>query len=181
MLETIIQAVVTFAATNIDDIFLLTILFSVSETRSKIIIGQLLGMTVLIIVSVLGAYFASLILSAYTWILGFIPVILGIRYFLRNESDEHVESLGIIGAMLLMISNGSDNIGVYIPLFTTLSVLEVAVTALIYLSLTLLLTVISIRASDLSFINTIVSKYSRVIVPIVLIAIGAFVIIEGVV
>jgi cadmium resistance protein CadD (predicted permease) len=74
------RAIVAFAATNLDDIFVLTFFFAQKNLQIwRVVLGQYLGIAGLILVSLVG-FFASLIIP-YKWIgfLGLIPIAIGIR------------------------------------------------------------------------------------------------------
>lgn len=132
-----ITGIAAFSATNIDDIVILLLLFSqVNATfrRWHIVIGQYLGFTVLVIASLPG-FFGSLILSQ-SWIglLGLVPIALGLNCLLNQQQDssqeatvkvEQFEQASLASFLspqtysvaAITIANGSDNIGVYMPLF----------------------------------------------------------------
>jgi cadmium resistance protein CadD (predicted permease) len=54
MLATLVTGVAAFAATNIDDIVILTVFFSQGERRRTVLLGQYLGFTALILISLVG-------------------------------------------------------------------------------------------------------------------------------
>ncbi|WP_346936869.1 cadmium resistance transporter [Clostridium sp.] len=79
MISTIIIAFVSFASTNIDDIFILMLFFSqINNDMGKrhIVIGQYLGITLLTTISIIGALGISLIPSEYVGLLGLVPIYL---------------------------------------------------------------------------------------------------------
>ncbi len=91
MLNTIITAVISFASTNVDDIFVLMLFFSqVNHGLKKhhIIIGQYLGITCLLLISIFGSIGMNLIPQNYTGLLGFIPIFLGIKEWLTYLKDK---------------------------------------------------------------------------------------------
>ena len=56
LLSTLAIAIVAFASTNIDDLFLLSSLFVDAEFRTQsVIIGHFLGMSLLVLISILAA------------------------------------------------------------------------------------------------------------------------------
>ena len=90
--EAVIAGIAAFAATNVDDLFLLMLYFSRANNdparERSIIAGQYLGFAVLVLVSVLG-YAAALLLPRYLvgW-LGVLPILLGLRELLKREEGE---------------------------------------------------------------------------------------------
>lgn len=83
----ILTTIVLFAATNIDDIFLLLTWFSQRDSKFKsthIIIGQYLGFIVLVLLSVIGALGALIIPQAWIGLLGLVPIYLGIKAMIEQ-------------------------------------------------------------------------------------------------
>ena len=85
----------------------------------------------------------------------------------------------IINVFLVTIANGADNIGVYVPLFTTLNTLELIMTIIVFFLMTALWCFAGERLTTIPRIKHTIHKYKNVIVPVVFIAIGIFIIIES--
>lgn len=105
MLTLIFSSIVFFAATNIDDIFLLMTWFSQANTtrekRRYIVAGQYLGFILLITLSLIGAFGVLLISMAWIGLLGLVPIYLGIKslveqYQERKESISAVKVEGVL-------------------------------------------------------------------------------------
>lgn len=126
---------VVFAATNIDDILLLSAFFADASMRPRaVVIGQFAGIGVLTAVSIAAALFSLVVPEGWIGLLGLIPLALGIRglqalWRTRRDgvdADDQVETDGItthstrqwIAVASVTIANGGDNLGVYIPLFS---------------------------------------------------------------
>lgn len=185
MITVILSGIVSFVSTNIDDIFILLFLFSQTtnfKERLKVVSGQYLGISFLLIVSILGAYGSNIFLTDYLWLLGFLPIILGIRMFVEkqdsNENDLSYHN-SLISIIILTVSNGGDNVGVYIPLFTQYNYLELVVMILIYLIMIGILCLVSYLIIKNKYVNKGIKKYQALIVPIVLILIGVMIIIKN--
>ncbi len=93
MLGTMIIAIVSFASTNIDDIFVLMILYSQGNEKMKkrdIVIGQYLGIGILVTLSILGAFGLHFLPRKYIGALGLLPVALGIKSWVdyKKEKDD---------------------------------------------------------------------------------------------
>jgi cadmium resistance protein CadD (predicted permease) len=114
-------SLVTFAVTNIDDAFLLTLFFARGIPQRRIIAGQYLGFAVIIIVSLIAALAALAIPHRWIRVLGLLPLALGIKdlFKVRPRETEPVKGwdVGILSIALITLSNGADNIGVYVPFF----------------------------------------------------------------
>jgi cadmium resistance protein CadD (predicted permease) len=72
-------AVIVFAWTNVDDLFVLLGFFSDPRFRARhVVIGQYAGICVLYGVSVLASLFSIVVRPAYVGLLGLIPIFMGI-------------------------------------------------------------------------------------------------------
>ena len=83
MLATIGSAIGLFAATNIDDIVVLTVLF-LASSRGKprpwqIVAGQYLGFITLVVISVIAALGLTIVPDEWVGFLGLIPLGIGIK------------------------------------------------------------------------------------------------------
>jgi cadmium resistance protein CadD (predicted permease) len=109
----------TFAATNIDDAFLLTLFFARGIPVWRIVAGQYVGFTAILSVSLVGALAVLAIPYPLIRFLGLVPLAIGIRLLFqapRTTSDRlRVDNFSVASIALLTFSNGADNIGVYIP------------------------------------------------------------------
>ena len=120
-LEVLSASLATFAATNIDDAFLLTLFFARRIPARRIVAGQYLGFAAIIIVSLIGALAALAIPHRWIRFLGLVPLAIGIRLLFqagRPKSERlRIDSLSVASIALLTFFNGADNIGVYVPFF----------------------------------------------------------------
>src|SRR4051812_725549 len=79
-MELLLTSVIAFVSTNIDDLFILTLFFGGKEFKAgEIIAGQLMGITTLIVLSLLGSLAALFVDPAYLGLLGLIPIYLGVK------------------------------------------------------------------------------------------------------
>src|SRR5699024_814173 len=175
-----------------DYLFILLIIFSQSQTKKgirQIYLGQYLGTGVLVAVSLFAAYVLNFI--PQDWIiglLGLIPIYLGIRVAMGGEAEEEevVEKLKSRGSnrlfwtvALITIASGGDNLGIYIPYFTSLSVSEIVIAIVVFALSIAVLCYISYRLAKISFVSETLEKYERIIVPIVFIGLGIFIMLEN--
>lgn len=188
-MEIIVTSIAAFIATNIDDLFLLTLFFGNRNYSSRqIIIGQLSGITTLIVLSLVGATIGYLIKAEYVGLMGLFPIYLGIRQLVdlarnKSEDDEQVSSPKhksvILSVALVTIANGGDNIGVYIPLFVALNVVETTTTVGIFLAMTLLWCFIARYLTRHILLRNAIDKYGHIVTPFVLILLGIFILHES--
>lgn len=97
MIKIIITAFISFVSTNIDDIFILMLFFSQVNSIMKkrhVILGQFIGISILIAISIIGALGLSVIQREYVGLLGLIPIYLGIKAYVdyKKESLEYEDT-----------------------------------------------------------------------------------------
>ncbi|XUA37715.1 CadD family cadmium resistance transporter (plasmid) [Enterococcus faecium] len=194
MLQNILSALAVYISTSIDYLFILLIIFSQNHTKKglrQIFFGQYLGTGILVAISLFAAYVLNFI--PQDWIiglLGLIPIYLGIRVAFVGEEEEEegevVEKLGSRGTnrlfwtvSLITIASGGDNLGIYIPFFTSLSFSEIVTSLIVFAISVAVLCYISYKFAKISFVSETLEKYERIIVPIVFIGLGIFIMIEN--
>ncbi len=180
----------TFVCTNIDDVLILTILYTqVQKSKNifQIIIGQYLGLGILIILSILGSIGTHFFPGKYIGLWGFLPLFLGLRTLVLHcgkKSDEDFQHtmqipLHIPMIMFLTLSNGSDNIAVYIPLFSSCTASE---TTIILISFFLLIGVwcyLGYLLSTHRHLKQLILKYQNILVPFILIFLGISILLKS--
>lgn len=196
MVQSVLSALAVYISTSIDYLVILLIIFSQSHTKIKlrqIYLGQYLGTGLLVAVSLFAAYVLNFI--PQDWIiglLGLIPIFLGIRVALIGEEEEEekeeevVEKLESRGTnrlfwtvALLTIASGGDNLGIYIPYFTSLTISEIIIALIVFALSIAILCSISYKLAKISFVSETLEKYERIIVPIVFIGLGIYILIEN--
>ena len=178
MISTAIISAVAFIATNIDDIFMLTLLFSAGNMRKmNIYIGHFLGIMIISIISCLGAYGLTALFEKYVFLLGLVPIFLGIKaIFDRDDGEKSVISGGVLSVILLTVSSGGDNVGVYIPIFARMDAVHFITALVIFGTMSVMWCFIAQRLSALPALKHFIEKYKRVIVPVIFILLGIFII-----
>lgn len=206
MLTTLTTSLISFISTNIDDIFILTILFSqVGKNLSKkdIVLGQYLGVGLLVLFSILASHSLNRIQTEYLGLLGIIPIFLGIKSwldFVKNKkrtasiekdssankadlTDETLLTSGLrphfLNVTLLTLGNGSNNIGIYVPLFSRYSVIDLILTVLIFIIMIAIWCYFSFKLANLSFIQEELHRHQVFIIPVIFIGLGIYIIIDS--
>ena len=174
--EALLASVAAFAATNLDDLLVLMLLFGQAEdrlSRGKICLGQLLGIGVLTLASVAAALGLRMVPGQYVRLLGAVPILLGVRAWLdRDEDEERASAVGVLSTALLTVANGGDNLGVYIPLLTGFSAGQLALCAAVFAVMTLLWCLLGSRLAALPRVGGFIQRYKGFLVPVVLILLG---------
>jgi cadmium resistance protein CadD (predicted permease) len=117
-------SVTTFAATNLDDLFLLTVFFARRVPARRIVAGQYLGFPAIVIVSLAGVWAAgAAVPQGWIRLLGIFPLAIGVKELVQlhhsksTRAAEHNGSLSVFSIAVITLANGADNIGVYVPFF----------------------------------------------------------------
>ena len=74
LLAVLAASLTTFAATNIDDVFILTLFFARRVPTRRIVAGQYLGFAAIILVSLIGVWAALAIPHRWIRLLGVLPL-----------------------------------------------------------------------------------------------------------
>lgn len=179
MTEGILTAALSFVATNLDDIVVLMLLFSVVRNARNVMAGQFLGVGILTAASMLGAAGLGFLPSAYLHWLGLVPFLLGLRSWLdRNKAEENQVSAGkgsILSVALLTVANGGDNIGVWLPLFAGYSVSQRVAAVAVFVVMTGLWCILGRCLSTLPGVAGFLERYGSVLVPWVLMLLGLYI------
>jgi cadmium resistance protein CadD (predicted permease) len=138
-------AAALFAGTNVDDMVVLAVLSGSSRAtgrprRWEIWAGQYAGIAVLVAVSMAAGRGLTLIPGNWIWLLGLVPLGLGIGKLAvalrdRRRSGEHPPAAapgGLPGVVGLTIANGGDNLAAYTPVFATMTAGAIAVTIAVF-------------------------------------------------
>lgn len=185
--ELLITAAAAYAGTNIDDIFLGMLFFAQAETKHdtvSVVCGKFLGIGVIVLLSLLGAFGLSFIPRRYLGLPGIVPILIGIRELFQRGSDDKPEETKRHGSLLISaaavtLANGGDNLGVYIPLFAGYSPVQLAVCAAVFAFFTGVWCVLSKKLADLPGLRQILLRYKHIAVPAVLILLGCYVILRS--
>jgi cadmium resistance protein CadD (predicted permease) len=187
-MQTILTSILAFISTNIDDIFILMLFFGSRKFKdSTIILGQYTGIGSLVVISLAGSVVGNFIDQRYVGLLGLFPIYLALKGFLgllkhdKSEDNVSVEttSTGIISIAGVTIANGGDNIGVYVPLLTTMSNGEKIEMIFIFGVMTYLWCIMARYLSSRPLIANQIDKFGHVIMPVVLLLLGVFIIVES--
>lgn len=179
-------AVVVFVSTNFDDVFLLLGFFSDRTLRPKtIVLGQLLGIGALYAVSIAGALAALVIPRAYVGLLGLVPMIIGVVKLVQAWRDDERDgsvglkkvtgARGLFSVAAVTIANGGDNIGIYTPLFATSTATEIVVYGVVFGLMTGVLCFVARWLVNHWAMGAPIRAYGPRAFPLVLIALGGWI------
>jgi cadmium resistance transport/sequestration family protein len=190
VIGTIATAIGLFAATNIDDIVVLTVLFLASARGAlpgwKVVVGQYLGFATLVAISVIAAAGLTVIPDKWVGLLGLIPLMIGLYGLIRtlknrgdNDDEESISAVGLLGVAGITIANGADNISLYTPVFRTSPVGDTVITIVVFFVLVALWCLVARFVGTNRTVTEVLERVEHWLVPAVFIGLGLFILIES--
>ncbi|WP_055076039.1 cadmium resistance transporter [Pseudanabaena sp. 'Roaring Creek'] len=200
-------AAVALATTFDDNIYLTSFFGKVSRNfhPRHVVVGEFLGLTALISVSMIGFFVGLVVSDMWVGLLGIFPILIGIHQLMSKEDDdgkeiaEEVEHINIeVGRPRLSqslwstikdpkthrvsavtISNGGNNLGVYIPLFASSSLPSLGIILTMCYMTIGFWCFCSYNLTRFPGISYLVARFGRKIAPFVLIYLGLSIIIKS--
>jgi cadmium resistance transport/sequestration family protein len=176
-----------FAGTNIDDMVVLAVLNASCRADGRpaawqIWVGQYAGIAALVVISLLAALGLKLVPESWLWILGLIPLSLGLRKLviaLRAQRSGRRASpavaTGLTGVIGVTIANGGDNIAAYTPVFRTIGGIDIVLTIVVFIIGVALWCLAGFWLVSHHKITQVIERWGRWIVPAVFILIGLYI------
>ncbi|HGD4958508.1 TPA: CadD family cadmium resistance transporter [Streptococcus agalactiae] len=192
MIQNVVTSIILYG-TAVDLLIILMLFFAKRKSRKDIIniyLGQFLGSVSLIFLSLLFAFVLNYIPSKeILGLLGLIPIFLGLKVLLLGDSDGEAiakdglrkdnKNLIFLVAMITFASCGADNIGVFVPYFTTLNLANLIVTLLTFLVMIYLLVFSAQKLAQVPSVGETLEKYSRWFIAVVYLGLGMYILIEN--
>lgn len=185
MVEIILLAAVSFTATNIDDMLLNMVFFAACSTKSErrsVVVGKFLATAVMVAVAAVGGIGMQAFAHRYVWLLGFVPLFLGVKELVSGFKNEEKETMALssqniaFSTLRVTLASGADNIGVYVPLFASVQAVQMAVCTAVFFVLTGVWCIVADQLTQLSALQKAIEKYRKIIVPAVYICLGMYII-----
>ncbi|TDC87296.1 cadmium transporter [Nonomuraea deserti] len=188
------QAAGLFAVTNIDDILILALFFARGAghrgAAARVVAGQYLGFLAILVVAAAAAVGATFLPEPVLPYLGLLPLVLGLKAAWqawqdhRNGGGEeraegHAGGPKVLEVAAVTFANGGDNIGVYVPVFATAGVGSMSVHIAVFLALVAVWCVAGRFFATRPVIARALSRWGHLLLPIVLIGLGALILVEG--
>jgi cadmium resistance protein CadD (predicted permease) len=183
--------IAAFAATNIDDIFVLLMFFSMLKIPPRqVVIGQYLGIGALTAAGAVGSLIALVVPDYVIGLLGLVPIAVGILKLLdlrkdnteapREGLNDRKTGVALLSVTGVTVANGGDNIGVYTPLFAKYSTsIEVATLAATFMGMTAVWCATAYYLVNHPFVATRIRRIGHVVLPFVLIGLGLYILAEA--
>ncbi|MCE0536377.1 cadmium resistance transporter [Kineosporia rhizophila] len=186
------SAIGLFAVTNIDDLLILALFFARGAgqrgTTRAIAVGQYLGFLGILVAAVAAASGASLLPESVLPYLGLLPLFLGLRSAVqtwrdRHEPDDAQTDGGTVPSSLelaaVTFANGGDNIGVYVPVFANAGLSGTTVYVAVFLVLVAVWVAAGCFFATRPSVAAALSRWGHILLPVVLIAVGVLILVEG--
>ncbi|WP_125574458.1 cadmium resistance transporter [Levilactobacillus huananensis] len=187
MLKTILTGVTAYISTGLDYLIILMVIFGrvKHEDRWLVLIGDFLGTIVLVGSSLAIAFFLGFVPAPWLLgLLGLIPIFLGLKLWVAGDDDDTdaiaakvSDPKRLIGsvALITMATCGADNVGIYVPLFTTVAPRAIPLILLTFVVMVVIFWEIGYRLACLPRVATILEKEGRYITVAVYILIGLYI------
>ena len=193
ILTSVLQAMGLFAATNIDDIIVLSLFFARGAgqrgTTARILAGQYLGFAGILVAAILvttgaGAFLPPAAIPYF----GLIPLGLGLWAAWeawRGDGDDDDEAkvagkkVGVGAVAGVTFANGGATVGVYTPVFLSVEPLAVVAYCVIFLALVAVLVALARFVATRPPIAEVLERFEHILFPIVLIGLGIVILVNG--
>ena len=193
MIQNVVTSIILYSGTALDLLIILMLFFAKRKSRKDIIniyLGQFLGSVSLILLSLLFAFVLHYIPSKeILGLLGLIPIFLGLKVLLLGDSDGEAiakeglrkdnKNLIFLVAMITFASCGADNIGIFVPYFITLNLVDLIVALLTFLVMIYLLVFSAQKLAQVPSVEETLEKYSRWFIAVVYLGLGIYILIEN--
>lgn len=193
----LITSVTSFVATNLDDLMVLMLFFSRLNANFRprhLIIGQYLGFTLILLASSLGLLFGLLVSKEWIGLLGFIPLIIGIKQLFSSD-NENIQTVAIdlnhssppgsiitpetYQVVAVTVANGGDNIGIYTSLFANNSPMHVLIIMIIFYLMMGIWCALAYFLITHPRIAKVLTNYGHKISPFIYIILGIYILIDS--
>ena len=182
-------ALTAFVSTNTDNLVLLSMLLGQGgQRRASVLLGYVASIATIALLGLVAARLADGLPDAALGWLGLIPLTMGLvrlRRALAPSSSAAAgataasSTLGFAGVAALMLSNGSDTLGVLLPLFAETPEPLTYVIAVTVVLASLLWYALARWIAGHPWVRARLGEVERWLVPILLIAVGLYILIDS--
>jgi cadmium resistance protein CadD (predicted permease) len=175
--------------------------FSLVDTcpnRRNIVIGEFLGVSSIIAISLIGSIGISLFIDEYKYLLGFIPIGFGIIEYIDNwTKNKSLNQTGVIDTevttrnfntilnkptllkvSLVILADSVDSIGIYVPVFSNMYLIYKLSAVIMYMALIALWCYLGFCFSKIQVISRNIKKFRHTFVPIIFILLGVLILLN---
>lgn len=179
-----------FAVTHLDALVVISAFCADNDYRTwEVLVGHYVGFSVGLAGAVLGALIAGELLADWTFLLGVVPLSIGLWGLISRPPETVVEessvvptTIGRIGVVAVAgIGLSGENIAVYIPFFADLSPETLAIVIGVYLVGAGVVFLVALALVYRVATDGISDRLDRWLVPTVLVIVGGYVVLSGLV
>lgn len=177
-----------FVVTHLDTLLVIGAFCADNDYRTReVFLGHYVGFSLGLVAAVVGAVLAAELLQGWTFLLGVVPLGMGLWGLLRQPPETTVEKLPVVSnsigrtAVVAVAGIGlsGENIAVFIPFFAGLSPSELALIVVVYtFGAGVVFLVASVVVSRV-VVDGIPDLLDRWLVPTVLVLVGGYVVLTG--
>lgn len=187
MIKTILTGVTAYISTGLDYLIILMVIFGRVKRQDRwlVLAGDFLGTIVLVGGSLAIAFFLGFVPAPWLLgLLGLIPIYLGIKLWVQGDDDDPdaiankvASPKGLIGnvALITMATCGADNVGIYVPIFTTVAPTTIPLILLTFAVMVVIFWEIGYRLACIPRVAAVLEKQGRYITIAVYILIGLYI------
>lgn len=187
MLEIILNSIVSYISTNMDYILVLVLLIHAHRFKSPILIGDMIGTTILTVTPMTIAILLRAVPE--TWMLGFLglfPIYFSLNSFFGKSNNNSLEEADnksrfklILHTVIITVAAcGADNIAVYIPIFIRKSTFELVVAFCVMLTMAVIFFGLAVVISKDKRLEQFLNRYSKYLTGTIYMYLGISVLIQ---
>ena len=177
-----------FVVTHIDTLIVISVFCADNDYRIwEVFTGHYLAFCIGLTAAVIASILAAELLQEWTFLLGLIPLSIGIWGLMRRPPETSIEefppvpnSIGRVGVVTLAgIGLSGENLAVFIPFFVDLSPSELTFIVVVYLIGAGLVFLTALLIVYRAAVDGISERLDRWLVPTVLLVVGGYVLVTG--
>ena len=187
---TVALAMVLFVATNVDSLLTTAASIAVNNVHGRtgtwrIWLGQCLGMAIVAVVALLAAAGFAEVSPVWLAAIGVVPILLGVKGLweaLRGGDDGGAPAaapIGVLGVVGLTLSNGTDNLAAYAPVFRDATAPQLAVTLAVFAVGAVLWCAVASWCASRRVAARAIQRVGRWLVPVVFLVVGCAAVYRG--
>lgn len=203
MIVTFLSGIIAFIATNLGDLFILMVWFSLANDtlhKKHIVVGQYLGFTALVLVCLLASLGALFIPKEWIGLLGLLPLYMAYKLWREHGTEEDKKDCQSVDtqdelkrtSFLSVFTNRNtykiatvtfadcgDNIAIYTPIFASASLGELIFMISEFMLLVGVWCYLAFFFTKRPFVAKTAEKYGHILLPFILVFLGIYIIIKS--
>jgi cadmium resistance protein CadD (predicted permease) len=187
LLGVVLTGAAGFAATNVDDLLILTFFFSTHSSRSgrwRIVTGQGLAVGAIVLLSLAGGIATHFLSPHRVGLLGILPILVGLRHFYIAGRDigparGAKQSPSVTQVAAVIFAGGADSMGVYLPWFAASTRGQMLVLAATFAGMAVLWCGLAAYLGGRARLQQFLRRFGSRLMAIVLVALGAYILLSS--